>query len=195
MVSPAFPGEPGYTGVYIVSNTLTVLSITINPFTAVPVNNTVLLNWTTQSESNSLRFEIERSEDGKTWAMIGQVNAAGNSGNPTSYSFTDISPLSYPHNNYYRLRLVYKSGQYFYSDVVASMYNNPATAPQLYKIVPNPFENDLEITGAILMRQGYTATKGENVFNLTNLNRLSQGIYIVLVMQGSVVGIGKVIKE
>ena len=207
------PSFSGGTGVYIVSNTLTVLHIVINPFTGVPVNNTVLLNWTTQSEFNSLLFDIERSNDGKTWTTIGQVNAAGSSGNATSYSFTDISPLSYPNNNYYRLKLVYKNGQYVYSDVVAaSIYNNPVTAPQLYKVVPNPFESDLEIigivpdsgpveiqlldmTGTILMHQGYTANKGENVFTLTNLNRLSQGVYIVVVMQEGVVGVGKVVKE
>ncbi|TDX02316.1 arabinofuranosidase catalytic domain-containing protein [Dinghuibacter silviterrae] len=201
------PSFSGGTGVYIVSATPITLPIVINPFTAVPANHAVLLNWTTQSENNSLLFEIDRSADGKTWAAIGEVNAAGNSENATSYSFTDSSPLQ---SNYYRLKLVYKNGQYFFSDVVVAGINT--TSPQVYKIVPNPFKNNLditatvpnggpvevrllEITGVTLLRQEYTATKGGNVFTLTNLSRLSPGMYIVQVIQGGVVGVGKVVKE
>lgn len=202
------PSFSGGTGVYIVSNMPILLPIIIYPFTGVPVNNTVLLNWTTQSELNSPQFEIERSNDARTWATIGVVNPADNSYNATSYSFTDISPLSYPINNYYRVKLVYKSGQYVYSDVIVASI----AAPPLCKISPNPFENDLditsiipnsgpaevrllEVTGITLMRQEYIANKGENVFKLENLNGLSPGVYIVQVMQDGVVGIGKVVKE
>jgi hypothetical protein len=200
------PSFSGGTGVYLVSNSIIPLPILISPFTATPVNNTVLLDWTAQSEFNGLGFEVERSDDGKTWTPIGQVNSGG-----TSYSFTDVSPFGYPSSNDYRLKLLYQNGQYAYTGiVVASM---PAGVAQLFKTVPNPFQNDLEIsgnvpnggpveirlvelTGDVLLRQAYTAVKGQNVFQLRNLGRLPAGMYFVLVLQaGGVVGVGKVVKE
>ena len=50
-------------------------------------------------------------------------------------------------------------------------------------------------SGATVIRQKYTATRGNNVFNLTNLNTLAKGTYVVVVVQEGVVGVGKVIKE
>ena len=203
----------GGTGVYVISNTSVTLPVIISSFSGQCVKNKVLLTWTTQSESNSLQFDIQRSADGSTWEQIGQVGAAGNSSNPTSYSFTDINPLGNPDNNYYRLKLVDADGQDVYSGVVlVSMCNSTGTAPQLFKVVPNPFGSSMEITctipndgpvevqvqdmtGATLLRQEYTATRGNNVFSLTNLNNLAKGTYVVLVLQKSVVGIGKVMKE
>lgn len=203
----------GGTGVYIISNTLITLPVIISSFSGQCVNNTVLLTWTTQSESNSLQFDIQRSADGSTWEQIGQVSAAGNSSNTTSYNFTDINPLGNPNNNYYRLRMVDADGQDVYSGVVlVSMCNSTGTAPQLFKVVPNPFGSSMEITctipndgpvevqvqdmtGATLLRQEYTATRGNNTFSLTNLNNLAKGTYVVLVIQDRIVGIGKVLKE
>jgi hypothetical protein len=203
----------GGTGVYIISNTIVTLPIVIGSISGQCVNNTVLLTWTTQSESNSLRFDVQRSADGSTWEQIGQVGAAGNSSTATSYSFTDASPLNSPDNNYYRLRLVDADGQDVYSGVVlVGRCNSTGVTPQLFKVAPNPFGSNMEITctipndgpvevqvqdmtGATVVRQKYTATRGNNVFSLTNLNNLAKGTYVVLVVQESVVGIGKVIKE
>ena len=202
----------GGTGVYIITNTLITLPVTISSFTGSCVNNAVLLSWTTQSESNSLRFDIQRSADGSSWEQIGQVGAAGNSSITKSYNFTDVNPLSSPGNNYYRLRLVDADGQYVYSRVVLVSMCDATEATQVLKVVPNPFGSEMQITctvpgsapvevqirditGATVIRQKYNATKGNNVFNLTNLNTLAKGTYIVLVVQEGVVGVGKVIKE
>jgi hypothetical protein len=209
----SFSGVSGGTGVYILSNTMVTLPVIISSFTGRCVNNAVLLTWTTRSESNSLQFEIERSADGSIWEQVGQVSAAGNSSNTMSYNFTDVNPLSSSHNNYYRLRLVDADGQYVYSGVVlVGMCDSTGAAPQLFRVVPNPFGSDMEITcaipkggpvevqlqditGATLLRRKYTAIRGNNVFSLTNLKNLAKGTYIVLVVQEGVVGIGKVIKE
>jgi hypothetical protein len=113
---------------------------------------------------------------------------------------------------YYRLNLVYKDGQDAYSGVVLVQANgNIAVTPQLQKIVPNPFANEIEInctlpgsapvevqlldiTGAMLIRQQYAASKGSNLFTLTNLGGLAKGTYVVRVVQAGNVGVGKVIK-
>jgi hypothetical protein len=52
-----------------------------------------------------------------------------------------------------------------------------------------------DVTGATLIHRTYTATKGDNVWTLTNLEALARGTYLVRVVQGGAVGIGKVIKQ
>jgi hypothetical protein len=203
----------GGTGVYIVSNTTVTLPIGISSFSGRCVNNAVQLNWTTQSGANSLVFDIQRSANGSTWEQIGQVSAAGNTSTSMSYSFTDANPLSSPHYNYYRLRMADDNGQDVYSGVVlVNMCDATGATPQPLKVVPNPFGGEIEIictvpgsapvevqlqdmTGATLLRQKFTATKGANVFSLTNLSNLAKGTYVVVVVQEGVVGVGKVIKE
>ena len=208
----SFNGVSGGTGVYIISNTMITLPVTISSFTGRRVNQTTLLSWAMASESNTDRFEVVRSADGSTWLQIGQVPAAGNSSTPLSYQYVDPVALQGGNGLYYRLRLVYKDGQYTYSDVVLiEADGNSVGTPQLLKITPNPFGSELEITctlhgsapvevqlrdmtGAILIRQEYTPNKGYNVFTLTNLNGLAKGTYVVRVVQGGTVGIRKVVK-
>ena len=111
------------------------------------------------------------------------------------------------------MRLLDNDGRNTYSGVVVvKMYDNIMVAPQLSRIIPNPFGSEIEITctvpgsgpvevllqdieGATLIRREYTANKGGNVFRLTSLNGLAKGAYIIRVLQGGVVGIGKVIKQ
>ena len=202
----------GGTGVYIISNTMVTLPVIINPFTGRRVDQTTVLSWGTQSESNTDRFEVQRSADGNTWLNVGQVPAAGNSSTPSSYQYVDTVALQSENGLYYRLGLVYKDGQSTYSGVVFVQANgNIAVTPQLQKIVPNPFGSEIEIactlpgsapvevqlldmTGAILIRHQYAASKGSNVFTLTNLGGLPKSTYVVRVVQAGNVGIGKVIK-
>jgi hypothetical protein len=202
----------GGTGVYIISNTIVTLPVIINPFTGRRVNQTTVLSWGTQSESNTDRFEIQRSTDGNTWLNVGQIPAAGNSSTPLSYQYIDTMSLQSGNGLYYRLKLVYKDGQDTYSGVVLVQANgNIAVIPQLLKIVPNPFGSEIEIactlpgsapaevqlldmTGAILLRQQYAVAKGSNVFTLTNLGGLAKATYIVRVVQAGNMGVGKVVK-
>jgi hypothetical protein len=202
----------GGTGVYIVSNTMTTLPITIGSFNGRRANGTTLLSWTTGSESNSWRFEIERSADGGNWATIGQVAAAGYSSTALSYHFTDTVALQGGSSLYYRLRLEDKDGGYTYSGVVLVKSNDKAmVAPELGRITPNPFGSEIEITctvpgtgpvdvllrdmaGVTLIQRKYTANKGENVWRVTDLDGLAKGVYVVQVLQGGAMGIGKAIK-
>jgi hypothetical protein len=207
------PSFSGGTGIYIVSNSMTTLPLVISSFTGVRTNETTLLSWTTQSESNSQLFEVQRSTDGSFWTNIGQTAAAGNSSTTSYYRFTDAVPMPERSSLYYRVILVDKDGRDTYSGVVMVKGDNMMTIPLLSRIVPNPFSNEVEITctipaggpvevllqdmaGATLMRREYTTDKGDNVLRLTRLNGLAQGLYIVRVLrQGAPLGIGKVIKK
>jgi len=92
----------------------------------------VRLNWTTASEVNSARFEVERSANGAAFVLVGTVTAAGSSTTTRPYAYLDANaPTGL---SYYRLRQVDQDGSSAYSPVRAvtlggaglTLYPNPA---------------------------------------------------------------------
>src|SRR5580704_8531103 len=56
------------------------LPVVLVGFTVTPnADKTVTVSWTTQQETNSSRFVVERSVDAFTWLPIGTVAAKGSS--------------------------------------------------------------------------------------------------------------------
>jgi hypothetical protein len=85
--------------------------------TAVPVNNVQIhVSWTTLSEVNTERFEVQRSGDGQKWNSLGTVSA-----NKTAsmYALDDQTPSK--GDNYYRMKLVSADGTLTYSNVVTAV--------------------------------------------------------------------------
>ena len=94
-----------------------VLPVSGLSFTAQQVSSAkrIELKWITQGEINIRGFKIMRSSDGTTFTQIGFVNAAGLSGNGTSYTYTDEYPL--PGKDFYRLEVQELTGDVSFSDV------------------------------------------------------------------------------
>lgn len=85
-------------------------------FNAERASESVVLHWSTASETQSWYYSVERySASG--FDSIGQVPAAGNSSQVLQYAFTDWNAGS--DWNYYRLKQVDQNGQYHYSSIVA----------------------------------------------------------------------------
>ena len=99
-------------------------------------DNSVNVRWSTATEINNDRFEVERSSDGIYYESIGVVPGAGNSGSVREYSFTDISTeggsVSGP--LYYRLRQIDFNGAYNYFGPAAV---NPGSADGFF-VYPSP---------------------------------------------------------
>jgi len=83
---------------------LSALAVQIGSFKAVQENNAVKLKWTTASEQNNLRFDIEKSTDGKAFLKIGSRDGFGNSNTANDYFFNDQNPSQ--GLNYYRLKQI-----------------------------------------------------------------------------------------
>ena len=64
------------------------------------VDDRVLMDWATASETNNDYFAVERSTNGKGFHQLGIVDGSGNSTDTRVYSYTDFIPYS---ENYYRL--------------------------------------------------------------------------------------------
>ncbi len=94
----------------------TTLPIELAYFTAEEnSNNEVLIQWQTLSEENNALFEIERSSNGLSWAVIHSEAGAGNSSSAINYETLDRYPL--PGKNFYRLKQTDYNGDYSYSDI------------------------------------------------------------------------------
>lgn len=116
-------------------------------FSAMRKQSQVLLLWQTASESNSDRFEIERSLNGIDFEKIGEVNAAGHSPTLKSYRYEDrITNLnSRVTNVYYRLKQVDRDGTYAFSAVRRVEIEN-ATAS--FSVYPNPASSVIYVRGS-----------------------------------------------
>ena len=169
-----------------------VLPLNLLDFTAVQQpDNTVALVWQTAQEQNSHYIEIQRSGDGKNYAAIGQVPAAGNSKLVKDYSFTDEKPLM--GNGFYRLRLVDLDGSFKYSKIVEVRSSGTGKALEVYN---NPFYDQISIklssdvsdqlsvtltdmSGRIYLRQAYRAQAGNNFLNMYPSPGIAKGVYLL----------------
>ncbi len=176
----------------------TFLPVTLSNFTAVKLDKKVILNWTTESETNNAYFEIERSGNGNQYETIGKVTGAGTTSQTVHYNFTDHSPAAV--TNYYRLKQTDIDGNYKYSSVVTvksgSKSNNTLT------VSPNPVTDKINInissdavttgelriitnSGQVIYRENKRLVKGENIFTITSPAGLSKGLYTVQVITGN----------
>ncbi|MBC8173537.1 MAG: T9SS type A sorting domain-containing protein [Chitinophagales bacterium] len=99
------------------------------------------LHWTTATELNSNRFDIEKSFDGKYFYKIGEADAAGNSHSELSYVFFDDDPFD--GMNYYRLKLIDNDETFSFSNVIL-IYGNENNTENI-SVFPNPAHNKINI--------------------------------------------------
>ena len=146
------------------------------------------LTWSTSSEMNSEKFEIEKSESNKAiWKTIGSVTAHGNSfANSTYYFKDDNSSL----NNtvvMYRLKMIDIDGSFVYSSVanVLSTCNEHNLS-----VFPNPVANgtlNVILTSAENIEATLTSVTGQKIKNILlknginniDVSELSNGVYIL----------------
>ncbi|MGN7890333.1 T9SS type A sorting domain-containing protein [Dyadobacter sp. 22481] len=177
-ISPLAPDI--YTAYTFASLTLP-LPVTLTRFTAVAEGKTALLAWTTTEETNSDRFEIERSANGKQWSRIASVSSQGDSKVLVNYSHVDASPLA--GQNFYRLKMVDRDDTYAFSQIRnVSFKDEGGVTPY-----PNPAVDKILIRDHELVKQiDIVNTSGVKVIKNQpsssagiDVTKLPQGIYIM----------------
>ncbi len=126
---------------------ISVLPVNLTSFSAYTQNGKVFLNWTTTSELNSHRFEIERKTISmdleSSWILIGFKNGNGTTTKQNEYTFIDnISEINADVIEY-RLKQIDYNGSYTYSQVVKIQ-----TLPLSFSLsqnYPNPFNPTTKI--------------------------------------------------
>lgn len=169
------------------------LPVELLDFKGFTQENTNFLTWTTSSEKDNLRFEIEKSQDGIVFQNIGEIAGAINSNQTKKYQFIDDQINS--DVNYYRLAMVDLSGEKTFSTKIKLSNQQAGYAFEINTIYPNPtsqnatilftFNEDEQINyalynsvGQMIYSENILAKKGENLLEL-NLQGFPTGIYTI----------------
>ena len=130
---------------WTLSSSSSPLPVTLISFNGVKDENSALLTWATAEETNSDRFDIQHSTDGKSWAIVGTLASNGESIVKRTYSFRHDEPVE--GQNFYRLKMVDRAADrkdetFAYSRIV-NLNFGPEVVTTLY---PNPVSDHMKIT-------------------------------------------------
>lgn len=132
----------GYNAYYFFDNiyvaTTPLLAITLTEISAKNVGSQNILSWKTESEDAGDYFEVERSQDARSFTKIATLEGEYKTGG--SYQLTDDEPTS--GINYYRLKMVSNDGSYTYSKVVDAEVGK---GDFVLAAFPNPVNDELTV--------------------------------------------------
>jgi hypothetical protein len=169
------------------------LPVELTSFSASCEEDIVTLSWSTASEQNSSHFDVEKSNDGSAWRVIGSISAAGNSTQDINYSFVDSEKSN--DQNYYRLNQVDIDGKNkLYDPIFVDCEGN---ASQLITY-PNPSKDGFNIVisdsklvgesiliirdamGKVVLRKSISIEEGTNLFPIA-ANEIENGVYFITI--------------
>lgn len=113
-----------------------IIPVELISFTHSIVDNGVMLNWKTATETNNAGFSIERSGDSENYQEIGFIGGRGTTTEPQSYSFIDETVEAGKY--YYRLKQIDYDGKFSYVGEVLVDIGAPNKFV-LEQNYPNPF--------------------------------------------------------
>ncbi len=140
-------------------------------FNGVENQGVVNLDWATATEIDNDHFEVQRSQDGRDWEVIGVVNGAGTTVEEQVYDFSDFKP--YVGNSYYRLRQVDYDGKFAFTDIILV---NVRLEPISLNVYPNPIEDIFTV-------------------DIKGINANEETPYSIISLQGAYVGQGILIAD
>ncbi len=153
-------------------------------------DNTVNLKWDVSEEINVQQYQVERSDNGISFAAAGTVAAKGKS----IYAYTDVATTG---TVFYRVKSIDIDGRFKYSGIVQLKGGSPDSYATGLMIYPVPAQNEitiahkrLERTAKItissatghLMKTIIPAMGSSNT--MVNLNGLPAGLYFVQLDDG-----------
>ncbi len=187
---------------YIWDGICGILPVEMSSFTSAINRRDVTLNWTTASETNNSRFEIERSSVNSIWTQVGSVKGNGTTLSATNYTITDRGLNSGEYN--YRLKQADFNGNFEYFNLSNEVIVGIPVKYDLSQNYPNPFNpattinfdipRDGKVTLKVFDISGREVSELVNEFRTAgyytisfNGNDLSSGIYIYTLVSDNVV--------
>jgi hypothetical protein len=162
------------------------LPVTLSAFNVSKEGSAATLAWSTTSESNSDRFEVQHSVDGKQWDVRAIIMAQGESKELVYYNFTHATPSNI---NLYRLKMIDRDETYAFSSIKSLNFEGDSRI----SIYPNPTTDHIVVSSnAAISSVKLYDQKGVLVMNTlpdasnaVDLKRLDKGIYFVKINDGS----------
>ncbi len=187
----------GFSGFYLTSKRSAPIPVILEYFKGSKLGSTHVLNWKVNCTSTEVKFELERSADGRQFVSIGgfratQVQCL------QPFNYTDRQPAA--GLNYYRLKMIDVDGKAGYSNIVALL--NKESGFDVINITPSVVTGDkttlnitaaantaveimvTDIAGKVLQNQKANLVVGTNAISLETA-RLASGTYQVTVFTGA----------
>jgi hypothetical protein len=183
--------ETNYEVVLPSLTTAAILPVRLTDFSVKKDGKKVILAWSTASEQNSERFEVERSSDGRAWNTIAEVKGNGTSNEVHNYNSYDEKPFK--GINYYRLKQYDIDGHFYTSQIKSLKFEenwrtvtvspNPAKSMIDFKLeninVSNVSVSLVNANGMQIHREVISTLEGGKVYRLNFLRKLTPGIYVL----------------
>lgn len=158
------------------------------------------IDWSTASETNNVKFEIERSLDGEQFEVIGSTPGALNSNTLNRYHYSDQhvnKGVAY----YYRIKQIDADGKYSYSNIqVITM----SALEDIY-VYPNPFKesitiqfSDMDIGASVVVTDLLGQELAKHTVSSLSLqvgSDLPKGIYLMTILNKQRSQVFKLYKE
>ncbi len=141
-----------------------ILPVHFGNVKATQVSGGIKIDWSNMTELEVVKYNVERSADGRNFSSVGEVNARLNNGGKADYNLIDNNPISGV--NYYRIRSLENSGVSKYSIIVKVDLRGGATQLVLY---PNP------VSDGQLSYQANNLVKGK--YTIRIFNNVGQQVY------------------
>lgn len=196
--------DPGSGGT---CTTNSILPVALLNFAVKNSDDGVVISWETSTELNNDFFEIERSENGTDFMVIGKVDGSGTTKNISKYDFLDADPLA--GLLYYRLVQTDFDGtsETFrpvsvtaaadqQNDASIFIFPNPLIGNSLHLTMQNPEEGRVEIFNQNGSRVFATRLDGfDRKEEMVLPDGLDAGIYFVHLRTASVQKSFKLVKK
>lgn len=145
------------------------------------------IKWNTLSESDTEKFELQRSGNGTVFQTIKELPAAGFSSVIRNYALIDPNPAT--GNNFYRIKMVETGGQTALSEIVITVNKGNKNA----YVLSNPVTDQIRLRGIsvgqqILLYSAHGAevinTKAISTYFDVDVRHLSGGQYFLKIVNG-----------
>jgi hypothetical protein len=184
-----------------------LLPATCSNFNYKLADGKVKLLWSTQTETNTKDFELQKSSDGINFSTIATIIAAGSSSNQKDYQFTDM--LRNNETIYYRLQQTDKDGKKQFicrtikvnttgkNSLFSNAYPNPVTSSMTIDIL-KPFAGKadiqvLNVMGQVMQQQSFNLQASDAQLKI-NMKNLQPGAYSIRLITNEGVQVQQVTK-
>jgi hypothetical protein len=173
-----------------------VLPVQFLSFNGNALGINVLLNWSIITTKEIDRFEIERSTDNSIFIKTGTIRDKVLLNQSQNFSFNDDINAVSSNIIYYRLKVIGKTGEIKYSNVLVIRRIQTKTA---VTVMPNPTSNYVTVRffaekestitlklidnlGKTILVQEQKVLKGNNSSQINGLGKYSNGVYTLQIV-------------